>query len=104
MQDSLNNPAIALVNALPAEQYAGRGLPFGRPGRIPSGISVPSTTLIDSRSGAFRPTDVLAKTFMATGANAYDGLITYCGGRIASSTTFIALRLIGYDNVALYDG
>lgn len=104
VQASLDNPGIALVNALSAEQFAGRGQPFGRPGRIPGSISVPSATLVDRSSGAFRPTDELAKAFDAEGANSYDRLITYCGGGIAASTTFFALQLLGYDNVALYDG
>jgi thiosulfate/3-mercaptopyruvate sulfurtransferase len=104
VQDSLDKPGIGLVNALSAEQYAGRGQPFGRPGRIPGSISVPSSTLIDPRNGAFRPFDELAKVFNAADAASYDNLITYCGGGIAASTTFIALRILGYDNVALYDG
>jgi thiosulfate/3-mercaptopyruvate sulfurtransferase len=104
VQASLDDPNIALVNALSAEQFAGRGQPFGRPGRIPGSISVPSATLVDSSSGAFRPNDELAKAFEEAGANSYNRLITYCGGGIAASTTFFALRLLGYDNVALYDG
>jgi thiosulfate/3-mercaptopyruvate sulfurtransferase len=104
VQASLDRPDIALVNALSAEQFAGRGQPFGRPGRIPGSISVPSATLIDRTSGAFRPIDELAKAFDAAGASSYNQLITYCGGGIAASTTFVALRLLGYDNVALYDG
>ena len=104
VQASLDNPGIVLVNALSAEQFAGRGQPFGRPGRIPGSISLPSAALVDRNSGTFRPIDELAKAFEAVGANSYDRLITYCGGGIAASTTFFALRLLGYDNVALYDG
>jgi thiosulfate/3-mercaptopyruvate sulfurtransferase len=104
VQASLDRPDIALVNALSAEQFAGRGQPFGRAGRIPGSISVPSATLIDRTSGAFRPIDELAKAFDVAGASSYNQLITYCGGGIAASTTFVALRLLGYENVALYDG
>lgn len=45
---SLDDPATAPVNALSAEQFAGRGQPFGRPGHIPGSISVPATSLVST--------------------------------------------------------
>ncbi len=101
---SLSDPGTALVNSLSAEQFAGRGQPFGRPGRIPGSISVPAASLIDPDTGSFRSTNALHTAFDAAGAFGYDRLITYCGGGIAASTTFFALQLLGMDNVTLYDG
>ena len=101
---SLDEPGTALINALSAEQFAGRGQPFGRPGRIPGSISVPAAEMIDPSSGAFRAATDLRAAFEASGAFAYDHLITYCGGGIAASTSFLALKLLGYPSVALYDG
>ena len=101
---SLDEPSVALVNALSREQFAGRGQPFGRAGRIPGSISVPAAELVDAASGGFRARRRLRQSFEAAGAGSYERLITYCGGGIAASTSFFALRLLGFDNVALYDG
>lgn len=101
---SLEDPTTALVNSLSAAQFAGRGQPFGRPGRIPGSISVPGMSLVDGRSGTFKPTGQLARVFEEAGARDCQRLITYCGGGIAASTSFFALRLLGYSNVSLYDG
>ena len=101
---SLDDPNTALVNALSSAQFQGRGQAFGRPGRIPGSISVPAQGLIDSTNGKFKPKEELAKAFESVGADKYASLITYCGGGIAASTCFFALRLLGYDNISLYDG
>ena len=101
---SLDDPAVALVNSLSADQFAGRGQPFGRRGRIPGSISVPAANLIDRRTGTFCTASEIEDAFEGAGASSYDRLITYCGGGIAASTTFFALTLLGYDKVSLYDG
>jgi thiosulfate/3-mercaptopyruvate sulfurtransferase len=60
--------------------------------------------LTDPISGALRKPDELQEAFDKAGANNFDHLITYCGGGIAASTAFLALKLIGWDHIALYDG
>ncbi|PHQ69427.1 MAG: hypothetical protein COB93_08080 [Sneathiella sp.] len=101
---SLKEEKTILLNALSFEQYAGRGQGFGRPGRIPGSLSLPSATMMNLETGAFRPVNELAAIVTATGIEEADQLITYCGGGIAACTTFFALRLLGYDNLSLYDG
>ncbi|MEH6911220.1 MAG: sulfurtransferase [Oceanicoccus sp.] len=101
---SMDDESTALVNALSAEQFVGRGQPFGRPGRIPGSISIPSAGFVDGKTGEFLPLETLAQLFEKAGANTYQHLITYCGGGIAASTSFFVLHLLGYTNVSLYDG
>lgn len=101
---SIEDDATALINALSAEQFAGKGQPFGRPGRIPGSISVPSAGFVDRNTGKFLALEKLAELFDQVGADSYQQLITYCGGGIAASTTFFALQLLGYKNISLYDG
>ena len=38
------------------------------------------------------------------GVRTADRIITYCGGGISATVDAFALKLIGYDNVAVYDG
>ncbi|USG60016.1 sulfurtransferase [Sneathiella marina] len=101
---SMTDPDTTALNALSAEQHAGRGQPFGRPGRIPKSLSLPAAAMMQPDSGAFRSVDEIARALGETGVSKSDQLITYCGGGIAASTTFVALRLLGYENLSLYDG
>lgn len=101
---SMDDPDTVALNALSAEQHAGRGQPFGRPGRIPGSLSLPAAAMMQPDSGAFRSLDDLANTLATTGVSKSDQVITYCGGGIAASTTFVALRMLGYEKLSLYDG
>ena len=101
---AITDPNIGLINALTREQFEGEGQHYGRPGRIPGSISVPFTAIIDPESGALRSGPELTAILQESGAGNFEQLITYCGGGIAASTAFLALEVLGYTNVALYDG
>ncbi len=94
-----------LVNALSPEQFAGTGgAHYGRPGRIPGSVNVPARDLVDAGTMAWQPPQVIEARLAAAGlGDASEPVITYCGGGIAASVTFFALRLLGRDAVALYD-
>ena len=50
------------------------------------------------------PLDAIAQRFGAAGlTDADEPVITYCGGGIAASVAFFALKLLGRERVALYD-
>ena len=73
-------------------------------GHIPSSLNIPLSTLINPHDNTFLPLDDLHRIFRSTGAKKKDRIITYCGGGIASSCTAFVLILLGYENVAVYDG
>ena len=94
-----------LVNALSPEQFAGTGgAHYGRPGRIPGSVNLPARDLVDPATMDWQPPEVILARLAAAGlGDASVPVITYCGGGIAASVTFFALRLLGHDKVALYD-
>lgn len=94
-----------LVNALSPEQFAGTGgAHYGRPGRIPGSLNVPARDLVDAATMDWQPLAVIEARMAAAGlVDPSEPVITYCGGGIAASITFFALRLLGRDKVALYD-
>jgi len=50
------------------------------------------------------PPEAIAARLAAAGlGDPAEPVITYCGGGIAASVTFFALRLLGRQQVALYD-
>jgi thiosulfate/3-mercaptopyruvate sulfurtransferase len=104
VSDAIGNPKIGLLNALTKEQFEGQGQHYGRPGRIPGSISVPYTAIVNPATGALKEPSELTQILQEAGANEFDQLITYCGGGIAASTAFLALDVLGYPNIALYDG
>ena len=100
----LDNPDVAVVNALRAEQYAGTGgMVFGRPGRIFHSTNAPYPDLADLEAGTLGDRATVADIFANAGATADKRIVNYCGGGISATIGFFAQKLMGYDNVALYD-
>jgi len=102
---AVDNLGERLVNALSPEQFAGTGgAHYGRPGRIPGSVNVPARDLVDPVTMDWLPPEVIAARLAAAGlGDPAERVITYCGGGIAASVTFFALRLLGRQQVALYD-
>jgi thiosulfate/3-mercaptopyruvate sulfurtransferase len=108
---ALGEPGVVLVNALSAEQHAGRGgVTYGRPGRIPGSVSVPARSLTDPATHAFLPPDRIRAVLEAAGVlspgavGASGRVVTYCGAGIAASSDALVLTLLGVRDVAVYDG
>ncbi len=101
---------VTLVNALSAEQHAGRGgVTYGRSGRIPGSVSVPARSLTDPVTHAFLPAERLRAAFEAagvlrSGATGDRPIVTYCGAGIAASCDAFVLTVLGAGDVAVYDG
>lgn len=73
-------------------------------GHIPTSHSVPSHLLVDPDDNTFLPVEKLETLFAKTGINKHKRVITYCGGGIAGSCDAFILLMLGYKNVAVYDG
>ncbi|MGW6035788.1 sulfurtransferase [Gordonia terrae] len=90
------DPSVLLVNALDRESFAG--------GHIPGSVNVPFAELVDD-AGRLRPLDELRRLFDDAGAlDPSVRPVTYCGGGIAATAAAFALRTLGRDDVAVYDG
>lgn len=94
-----------LINALGRDQHSGAdgGGAYGRAGHIPGATNVPAMELTDPETGRYRPAEELASLFEDAGADRTRRVVTYCGGGIAASSDALALSLLGYENVAVYD-
>lgn len=91
-----------LVNALSAEQHAGTGgTHYGRPGRIPSSLSIPAANLVNPITGDFAPLAEIEQRLAHVDRD--KPVITYCGGGIAAAATLFALHVAGHDDLTLYD-
>ncbi|HEY7491050.1 MAG TPA: sulfurtransferase [Candidatus Tectomicrobia bacterium] len=101
---AIGDSGSCLINALTVEDYAGTTAYYGRPGHIPSSVSVPAVSLVDPVTHAYLPAEQLRAQFAAVGALNRRRVITYCGGAIAASSDAFVLTLLGVTSVAVYDG
>ena len=103
VEAALADPGAVVLNSLTAEQHAGGGQHYGRPGRIAGSVVVPSRDLVDPATGAMLPMSAVRQKFDDVGALEAERVVTYCGGGIAASLGAMALHMLGQENVAVYD-
>ena len=101
---ALAGSGACVLNALSEEQHRGTGgNTYGRPGRIAGSVNVAARDLVDPKTHAYLPADVLRAKFQAAGVLDARRVVTYCGGGIAASSDAFILTLLGRDDVAIYD-
>ncbi len=102
---ALGDTNTVMVNALPSEFHRGTTPSrYGRPGRVPGSVNVPSGRLIDRDTKAFVPLADASTKFVAAGVEPSKNVICYCGGGISATVDLFVLYQLGYKNLTLYDG
>lgn len=96
--------AKTLIHSLSREEFTGEKQVMPRPGRIANSVSAPANALIDPANGAYKNKDALLAHFKQAGVRSDRPVITYCGGGVAACSNALALTLLGFDDVAVYDG
>jgi thiosulfate/3-mercaptopyruvate sulfurtransferase len=104
---TLDDPGVLLIDARPAEQYVGAASAAARSGHIPGARNVPYARLVDPTTGQFLPHDELARVFSRAGvdvARLPREVVVYCNGGVTCSVPLNALRMLGREDVAVFDG
>ncbi len=103
---AIDDPGTCVINALSPDVHSGEYFnpPYGRPGRIKGSVNVFCFDLLDADTHRFLDEQRLAEAFESSGALDAERVIVYCGGGISATTDAFALKLLGKDNVAIYDG
>lgn len=92
----------ALVEALDANWHFGGLAFFDRPGHIPNGIMLPSEDFFNADK-TFKSADEIKRMATYVGIKPEQQVYSYCGGGIAASVPFFALKFIAdYPKVKLY--
>ena len=119
----LNDPGTVIIDCLPYRQYHGkvRNSWGVRKGHIPNAVWLPPMELVkglDRASPArdreesmandkpypYFPIEKLRRIFAQVGVERGKRVITYCGKGEAACSVLLALKMIGIEDVALYDG
>ncbi|PKP67634.1 MAG: sulfurtransferase [Alphaproteobacteria bacterium HGW-Alphaproteobacteria-5] len=97
---------IPLIDARPAEQYAGtkKAGAAKRAGHIPGAVSLDNAVFYDASTNRIKPLDELrALVPVALGGDTGVQAITYCNaGHWSATDWFVLHELLGYENLALY--
>ncbi|MGH2849462.1 MAG: sulfurtransferase [Solirubrobacteraceae bacterium] len=102
---AMSDDRARLINGLSEPMHRGENppIPGRRQGHIPGSVNVPSDRLLDEQTREFLPDAELRAALEHAGALGADRVITYCGGGIAASHVAFALRLLGHQDVSVYD-
>lgn len=97
--DPKNN---VLLEALDANWHYGELQVFDRSGHIPFGVLLPRADFFNPDK-TFKSAGEIKKMLDYLGINENQNILTYCGGGIAASVPFFALKFIlGFQNVKLF--
>jgi len=100
---AIDNPSIAIVDTRNADEYQGLESRANRAGHIPGAINIPAALNVEMRQGVqyFKPLSKLQELYESVAD--YNRIILYCNNGCESSTSYLALRLLG-KQVSIYDG
>jgi len=99
---SITGESICLVDTLSQDSFEGNEPGYGpRKGHIEGAVNIPFRALMDSETALFKDATAMGQALEDLMSQA--SVITYCGGAIAATVDAFALKLMGYDNVSVYD-
>lgn len=99
----LDDPAVRLIDARSTAEYRGEEIRATNGGHIPGAFNLEWRTNLDEQ-GFFKPPAELAALYANQNLAQAVQIIAYCQTGHRASVTYFTLRLLGYENVAVYDG
>ncbi|WP_375202199.1 sulfurtransferase [Hyphococcus sp.] len=101
---AIDGNAATLIHSLSREEFTGEKQVMPRAGRIKTSVSAPANALINPDTGAYKQKEALLTHYQTAGVSRDRPVIAYCGGGVAACSNALALTLLGFDDVAVYDG
>ncbi|MCC6314734.1 MAG: sulfurtransferase [Thermomicrobiales bacterium] len=97
VRDVLGDPRVVIVDTRTPEEYAD--------GHIPGAVNVSyPLNAVAAPPKTWKPAAELRAIYEAAGVTSDKRIIPYCNTGVRSSVTDFTLRLLGYEDVALYSG
>jgi len=123
VKKNLSNDGTVIIDCLSFRQYHGkvRNSWSTRKGHIPGAVWLPpmelvkgldrassarerSESMANNKPYSFFPIEELRRIFAQVSVERGKRVITYCGKAEAACSVFLALKMIGIEDVAVYDG
>lgn len=102
--DNLDNPRVKVVDSRSPAEYTGADRYASRGGHIPGAGNIDWVQNLDGEKGIFLPTETLERIYEQGEVTRDRKIVTHCQTGIRAAHTYFTLRLLGYDEVRLYDG
>lgn len=99
----LPQPDLRLLDVRRGSEFTGEEVRAARGGRIPGARLLFWQDNLNP-DWTFRSADEIEARHLAAGATRDKPIVTYCQGGVRAAHAAFSLRLLGYDNVRLYDG
>lgn len=100
----LTSPGATVVDARAPAEYRGQEGNAQRLGHVPGSVNVPVVRLTMPATGEFRPADEIERILAGAGVARGRRIVVYDGSGVGAAKLAFALALLGFDDVALYDG
>ena len=102
VRDRLKDPAVRIVDARSAAEYAGKDRRAKRGGHIPEAVNIEWRQNLN-RDWTFKPVGELRAMYVAKGITPDKIVVTYCQTHHRAAHDYFVLRLLGYPRVIGYD-
>lgn len=99
---SLNGAGVILIDARSSAEYQGEEVRADHGGHIPGAFNMDWRNNL--QNGFFKSQTDLEALYATQPLDAATTIIAYCQTGHRASVAYFTLRLMGYDNVAVYDG
>ncbi len=104
VMESIDEETSIVLDTRSADEYAGRDVRAERGGHIPESIHVEWVQNVDA-DGKFLPAEDLKNLYNSTSVTNDLDIYTLCQTAVrATHSWFVLQELLGYENVAVYDG
>ena len=103
--EHLKDAKVKLVDARTPAEYRGEKVLGPRGGRIPGAVNIEWTQMINSGDvKTFLDAPAIEKIFANGRVSREQEVVPYCQMGMRASEIYLALRLLGYPHIRLYDG
>lgn len=103
VMSSLTKQDVTVADTRSPEEYNGTMGTGLRQGHIPGAVNIPWSECIGSQGKIFQPALDLANVFKTHGISKDKEVVTYCFVGERAAHTYVALRLLGFPKIRLYD-
>ena len=99
----IGSSEVEVIDTRSPADFAGQQGDSTRLGRLPGAVNVPAVLLTEGDGQHFLPPDRLAHVFARAGVSIDRRIVVYDGSGIGATKVALALALLGYTDVAVYD-
>jgi thiosulfate/3-mercaptopyruvate sulfurtransferase len=103
VREVVGSPAVTVVDARSGPEYRGSLRYAARGGHIPGAVHLEWKRALQ-QDGTFLPPEALSTLVRQAGVSPGRRIITYCQSGVRAAHVAFVLTMLGYPNVAVYDG